>query len=491
MSTATQPYTYRGRYEETYAPAHPLAAKSGLVFSHRIVLYAKLGPGSHPCHWCERILEWGVDLHTDHLDDDHYNHDPEMLVATCRTCNIARANGKLEGRLRKIVGRWQANRARLVALGHWQYVIAHVRQLQESPPRLRGLTSPKVRDIRKRFADGEPISVLAKEHGVDPQTVRKAALGTTWAWLPGAVPQADEALRSSWLRRFTSEQEALIAQAYAAGSTLQRLADEHGCAQATIRTALQRQGMPARPNRGENAGGSRFDDATIMSIRNAYAAGGVSYHDLAKTYGGDFGHIGAIVRGEIWTHLPVLPPPPPKPRARYRDPDGYVHLNDARHPIATASGGLPEHRAVLYAKLNGQDAPCHWCERPLTWKVDLDTDHLNSVRDDNAPDNLVPSCAQCNSARAAGRLTKRLRKRTQWRMIMQRLDSLGHLQYIVDRPQVERRVDTYHTMTVPKVREIRRRFAEGETQTALAREFGLSVPSVHFIVRRKTWAWLT
>ncbi|MFC5930932.1 hypothetical protein D6T64_12125 [Cryobacterium melibiosiphilum] len=39
-----------------------------------------------------------------------------------------------------------------------------------------------------------------------------------------------------------------------------------------------------------------------------------------------------------------------------------------------------------------------------------------------------------------------------------------------------------------KVREIRRRYANGETQTELAREFGISTPNAWYVVNRKTWA---
>jgi hypothetical protein len=39
-----------------------------------------------------------------------------------------------------------------------------------------------------------------------------------------------------------------------------------------------------------------------------------------------------------------------------------------------------------------------------------------------------------------------------------------------------------------RVREIRRRSAEGATQTALARQFGVSQPLIGQIIRRAAWA---
>ncbi len=38
-----------------------------------------------------------------------------------------------------------------------------------------------------------------------------------------------------------------------------------------------------------------------------------------------------------------------------------------------------------------------------------------------------------------------------------------------------------------RVREIRNRFANGETQVSLAKEFGVSFQNIHLIVRRKKW----
>lgn len=39
-----------------------------------------------------------------------------------------------------------------------------------------------------------------------------------------------------------------------------------------------------------------------------------------------------------------------------------------------------------------------------------------------------------------------------------------------------------------KVREIRARHANGETQVALAREFGIGLSALHAMIHRKTWA---
>ena len=79
-----------------------------------------------------------------------------------------------------------------------------------------------------------------------------------------------------------------------------------------------------------------------------------------------------------------------------------------------------------------------------------------------------------------------------WRQIRERLEALGHMQYVTAnlRTPKPKQPDRYHNMTASKVREVRRRWGDGESQTALAKEFGISIPNIHFIVRRKTWAWL-
>ena len=79
-------------YREFYLPSHPLATQNGKVKEHRIVLYEKLGPGTHPCHWCGKELEWGKDLFVDHWDFDKLNNHPNNLLPSCSSCNVKRFN---------------------------------------------------------------------------------------------------------------------------------------------------------------------------------------------------------------------------------------------------------------------------------------------------------------------------------------------------------------------------------------------------------------
>jgi hypothetical protein len=86
-------------YRACVARDHPLAPPSGVMQVCRIVLYDKIGPGSHPCHWCGQPVQWRVikkggrlpdELMVDHLDWDKQNDDPANLVPSCNHCNHTR-----------------------------------------------------------------------------------------------------------------------------------------------------------------------------------------------------------------------------------------------------------------------------------------------------------------------------------------------------------------------------------------------------------------
>lgn len=82
-------------YRMIHRPGHPLARAQGSVGEHRIVLYAAIGPGEHPCHWCARPLTWvgspDARICADHLDGNRTNNIPSNLVPACLDCNTKRA----------------------------------------------------------------------------------------------------------------------------------------------------------------------------------------------------------------------------------------------------------------------------------------------------------------------------------------------------------------------------------------------------------------
>ena len=85
------------QYVFVWDPTHPLAPRNGMVYEHRRVLYAEIGPGNHACHWCGQQVAWhkgdGLPrLVVDHLDENHANNDPANLVPSCSGCNANRQN---------------------------------------------------------------------------------------------------------------------------------------------------------------------------------------------------------------------------------------------------------------------------------------------------------------------------------------------------------------------------------------------------------------
>lgn len=84
---------------------------------------------------------------------------------------------------------------------------------------------------------------------------------------------------------------------------------------------------------------------------------------------------------------------------RYEVKSGYVLLLMPDHPLAEKSRrSIYEHRFVAYETRQGVCTPCHWCGVQLTWDS-ATVDHLNEVKDDNRPENLVVACNSCNRAR--------------------------------------------------------------------------------------------
>jgi hypothetical protein len=82
-------------YEQAFRLGHPAAADNGHVYVHRMVLFDAIGPGTHPCHWCERpvtwfVTDWATRLVVDHVNEDRLDNRVENLVPACNRCNIQR-----------------------------------------------------------------------------------------------------------------------------------------------------------------------------------------------------------------------------------------------------------------------------------------------------------------------------------------------------------------------------------------------------------------
>ena len=90
---------------------------------------------------------------------------------------------------------------------------------------------------------------------------------------------------------------------------------------------------------------------------------------------------------------------------RYFDNKGYVMLRKQHgHPLARETGHVYEHRKNLYDRIGPDNHRCWWCGKNIFWsgtdKTRINVDHIDGIKDNNNPDNLVPACMMCNRSGA-------------------------------------------------------------------------------------------
>ena len=82
-----------------WQPTHPLATKNGYVAEARMLLFDKVGVGSHPCHYCKKMVNWKVLIGrgtesdcivVDHIDNNWRNNKLSNLAVSCQACNGSR-----------------------------------------------------------------------------------------------------------------------------------------------------------------------------------------------------------------------------------------------------------------------------------------------------------------------------------------------------------------------------------------------------------------
>lgn len=84
---------------------------------------------------------------------------------------------------------------------------------------------------------------------------------------------------------------------------------------------------------------------------------------------------------------------------------GYVAAHMPWHPLASRTGAVLWHRAVLWHELGHGPHACAFCGRALSWFVPfsdlsyLTVEHVNGKKQDNEPGNLAPCCVRCNLRR--------------------------------------------------------------------------------------------
>lgn len=77
------------------------------------MLWNRIGPGEHPCHWCGATVEWGGRgarrLVVDHVNGVKVDNRDENLVPSCSSCNVRRRSERPTGiTFRKSRGKWIA-----------------------------------------------------------------------------------------------------------------------------------------------------------------------------------------------------------------------------------------------------------------------------------------------------------------------------------------------------------------------------------------------
>lgn len=117
----------------------------------------------------------------------------------------------------------------------------------------------------------------------------------------------------------------------------------------------------------------------------------------------------------------------------------YLIVELPQHPVASPCGKAYVHRVVLFDTIGPGAHPCHWCSTLVAWDLPstdprgLQVDHLNQARDDNRPENLVPSCGDCNVGRASQRRSDQLRSMGFW----SKNDTVAELLVQQRKPRVE------------------------------------------------------
>lgn len=179
---------------------------------------------------------------------------------------------------------------------------------------------------------------------------------------------------------------------------------------------------------------------------------------------------------------------------------GYVNYVGFEHPACNPSGVTRQHRLILWDKLQGEDSPCHWCGRQLFWSKKapfepdaLCADHLNTIKDDNRTENLVPSCRVCNLTREGG---QRERVRTKnldgckasscdREAVALEMCAVHYMQSLKGRELTP--IQKYHPrITSEDAEVIVERITSGETITDVGDDTGYNYSAIARIFKRET-----
>ena len=87
---------WQGRRYRFVGRDHPLSNGNRCIQEQRAILWDRIGPGPHTCHYCGEEVNWRVGIKgggngaliAEHKDRDPRNNSPENLVPSCQRCNI-------------------------------------------------------------------------------------------------------------------------------------------------------------------------------------------------------------------------------------------------------------------------------------------------------------------------------------------------------------------------------------------------------------------
>lgn len=102
-----------------------------------------------------------------------------------------------------------------------------------------------------------------------------------------------------------------------------------------------------------------------------------------------------------------------QPKVKISHSHGYVLVYAPNHPLSIGKPSgtrIYEHRMKFYDAYGYGDHKCNWCEASVTFN-EMHVDHLNAIRDDNRPENLVASCPDCNMSRGLDKMKKTMQER--------------------------------------------------------------------------------
>lgn len=174
------------------------------------------------------------------------------------------------------------------------------------------LTEAEVCEMRALYAEGVPQPALARRYGVLESVVGNAVIGTTWAYLPGAVERRGIASgERHGHRKLTWEAVRRIREIYHTGKRMQcELAVDDGVAPATIKqrvhntTWVEAGADLVLPRRafatGERHGLAQLTWSLVRAMRKQHEEEGMSIPALSAYYGINKKTVWSIVRYKRW-----------------------------------------------------------------------------------------------------------------------------------------------------------------------------------------------